>query len=51
MAVTQRQRIVWEESYKLGIRGVDDDHFILVSMISQLEEAVPPLNSWTVDTT
>jgi hemerythrin len=40
MTASQRHRIVWKESYKLGIRGVDEDHFILVGMISQLEEAV-----------
>ncbi len=40
MAATRRNRIVWKESYKLGIRGVDEDHFVLVSMLSHLEEAV-----------
>ena len=33
-AITQ-----WRSSYKIGIRGIDDDHFILISLLSELEEA------------
>ena len=32
--------INWTERLKLEIRGIDDDHFILVSLVAELEEAL-----------
>ena len=30
----------WRESCKIHIRGIDDDHFILLSLVSELQVAV-----------
>ena len=40
MIATKKASSGWKDSYKVGIRGIDDDHFMLITLTGQLEEAV-----------
>jgi len=40
MSVPATGTATWKASYKINIRGVDDDHSILVGLVDELEEAV-----------